>query len=132
MLAGGGEVKVLDFSIARADGGDGTTGTLGVLGTAAYLSPEQASGQAAGPASDLYPLGCVLFEMLTGAPPFAAGTTVGLAYRQVHDDPGPASARRPGLPSRPDQSPGGCWPRTRPAGQRRRGPGRAAGYADPR
>ncbi|MGO8890397.1 MAG: protein kinase domain-containing protein [Streptosporangiaceae bacterium] len=103
MLTGGGEVKVLDFGIARADGGDGTTGTLGVLGTAAYLSPEQASGQAAGPQSDLYSLGCVLFEMLTGAPPFSAGTTVGLAYRQVHEDPGPPSARRPGLPGRLDQ-----------------------------
>jgi hypothetical protein len=103
VLAGGGEVKVLDFGIARADGGDGTTGTLGVLGTAAYLSPEQASGQAAGPQSDLYSLGCVLFEMLTGAPPFSAGTTVGLAYRQVHDDPGQPSARRPGLPDRLDQ-----------------------------
>ena len=103
VLAGGGEVKVLDFGIARADGGDGTTGTLGVLGTAAYLSPEQASGRAAGPQSDLYSLGCVLFEMLTGTPPFSAGTAVGLAYQQVHDDPGPPSARRPGLPGRLDQ-----------------------------
>ena len=101
VLAGGGEVKVLDFGIARADGG--TAGTVGVLGTAAYLSPEQASGRAAGPQSDLYSLGCVVFEMLTGAPPFSAGTAVGLAYRQVHDDPGPPSARRPGLPGRLDQ-----------------------------
>jgi len=103
VLAGGGEVKVLDFGIARADGGDGTTGTLGVLGTAAYLSPEQASGRAAGPQSDLYSLGCVLFEMLTGAPPFSAGNAVGLAYRQVHEDPGPPSARRPELPDRLDR-----------------------------
>jgi len=119
VLAGGGEVKVLDFGIARADGGDGTTGTLGVLGTAAYLSPEQASGRSAGPQSDLYSLGCVLFEMLTGAPPFSAGTTVGLAYRQVHDDPGPPSARRPGLPGRLDQVTGRLLakdPAGRPAG----------------
>ena len=74
-----------------------------VLGTAAYLSPEQASGRPAGPQADLYSLGCVLFEMLTGAPPFAADSAVGLAYRQVHDDPGPPSARRPGLPARLDQ-----------------------------
>ena len=98
-----GEVKVLDFGIARAEGGTGGTGTAVVLGTAAYLSPEQASGHPAGPQADLYSLGCVLFEMLTGAPPFSADSAVGLAYRQVHDDPGPPSARRPDLPARLDQ-----------------------------
>jgi eukaryotic-like serine/threonine-protein kinase len=103
VLASGGEVKVLDFGIARADGRAGGTRTQAVLGTAAYLSPEQASGHPAGPAADLYSLGCVLFEMLTGSPPFSAETTVGLAYRQVHDDPGPPSAQRPGLPERLDQ-----------------------------
>jgi serine/threonine-protein kinase len=99
----GGEVKVLDFGIARIDGSAGGTRTQGVLGTAAYLSPEQAAGRPAGPQADLYSLGCVLFEMLTGAPPFTADTPVGLAYRHVHDDPGPPSARRPGLPARLDQ-----------------------------
>src|SRR5215469_11970981 len=94
-----GEVKVLDFGIARADGTAGGTRTLGVLGTAAYLSPEQASGGPAGPQSDLYSLGCVLFEMLTGTPPFTADSAVGLAYRHVHDDPGPPSARQPGVPA---------------------------------
>jgi hypothetical protein len=98
----GGEVKVLDFGIARADGLSGGTRTLGVLGTAAYLSPEQASGGPAGPQSDLYSLGCVLFEMLTGAPPFAADSAVGLAYQHVHGDPGLPSARRAGLPARLD------------------------------
>jgi serine/threonine-protein kinase len=102
-LAAGGEVKVLDFGIARADGAGGTTRTQAVLGTPAYLSPEQASGQAAGPQTDLYSLGCVLFEMLTGAPPFSADTAVGLVYRHVHDNPGPPSARRPGLSDRLDQ-----------------------------
>ncbi|HEX9035095.1 MAG TPA: hypothetical protein VF834_24915, partial [Streptosporangiaceae bacterium] len=76
---------------------------MAVLGTAAYLSPEQASGHPVGPAADLYSLGCVLFEMLTGAPPFSADSAMGVAYRQVHDDPGPPSARRPGLPARLDQ-----------------------------
>ena len=90
-----GQVKVLDFGIARADEVAG--------GTAAYLSPEQASGRPAGPQADLYSLGCVLFEMLTGAPPFSADSAVRLAYRQVYDDPGPPSARRPGLPARLDQ-----------------------------
>ena len=102
-LADGGEVKVLDFGIARADGTDGGTRTQMMLGTAAYLSPEQASGRQAGPQADLYSLGCVLFEMLTGGPPFSADSAVALAYRQVHDDPGPPSARRPGLPDQLDQ-----------------------------
>jgi eukaryotic-like serine/threonine-protein kinase len=98
IVLSGGEVKVLDFGIARLDGAAGGTRTQAVLGTAAYLSPEQASGQQAGPQADLYALGCVLFEMLTGSPPFAADSEVAIAYRQVHDDPGPPSARRPGLP----------------------------------
>jgi len=103
IVLAGGQVKVLDFGIARAEGATRVTGTVGVLGTAAYLSPEQASGRPAGPQADLYSLGCVLFEMLTGAPPFSADSAVGLAYRQVHDDPGPPSVRRPGLPRRLDQ-----------------------------
>ena len=103
IVLNGGEVEILDFGIARADGTRAATATGTVLGTAAYLSPEQASGHAAGPQSDLYSLGCVLFEMLTGRPPFTADTPVGLAYRHVHDDPGPPSAWRPGLPARLDQ-----------------------------
>jgi eukaryotic-like serine/threonine-protein kinase len=102
MLAGG-EVKVLDFGIARADGTAARTTTGTVLGTPAYLSPEQAAGHPARPASDLYSLGCVLFEMLTGSPPFTAESQLALAYRQVYDDPGPPSARRPGLPASLDQ-----------------------------
>jgi len=96
MLAGN-DVKILDFGIARADGTAAGTLAGTVLGTAAYLSPEQSAGYPAGPQSDLYSLGCVLFEMLTGTPPFTAESPVGVAYRQVHDDPGPPSARRPGL-----------------------------------
>ncbi len=96
MLAGE-EVKILDFGIARADGTAAGTLTGTILGTAAYLSPEQSAGYPAGPQSDLDSLGCVLFEMLTGTAPFTAESPVGIAYRQVHDDPGPPSARRPGL-----------------------------------
>lgn len=99
IVLNGGDVKILDFGIARADGARAATATGTVLGTAAYLSPEQASGQPSGPQSDLYSLGCVLFEMLAGRPPFTADSTVGLAYRQVHDDPGPPSALRPGVPA---------------------------------
>src|SRR5499427_1449410 len=102
IVVSGGEVKVLDFGIARAEGTAGLTRTQAVLGTAAYLSPEQASGRPAGPQSDLYSLGCVLFEMLTGEPPFTADSAVGLAYRQAHDDPGPPSAQRPGVPAHLD------------------------------
>jgi eukaryotic-like serine/threonine-protein kinase len=102
IVLNGGDVKILDFGIARADGTRAATATGTVLGTAAYLSPEQASGQTSGPQSDLYSLGCVLFEMLTGRPPFTADSAVGLAYRQVHDDPGPPSAWRPGVPARLD------------------------------
>ncbi len=98
----GREVKVLDFGIARTEV-PGATRTQAVLGTAAYLSPEQASGEAVGPQADLYSLGCVLFEMLTGTPPFTADSEVGVAYRQVHDDPGPPSARRSGLPGKLDE-----------------------------
>jgi eukaryotic-like serine/threonine-protein kinase len=102
IVINGREVKILDFGIARLDGTRAGTATGTVLGTAAYLSPEQASGQPASPRSDLYSLGCVLFEMLTGRPPFTADSAVGLAYRQVHDDPGPPSAWRSGLPPRLD------------------------------
>jgi eukaryotic-like serine/threonine-protein kinase len=103
IVLAGASVKVLDFGIARAGGAHGETRTQAVLGTAAYLSPEQASGKPAGPRSDLYALGCVLFEMLTGEPPFSAESAVALAYRQVHDDPGPPSARCPGLQPALDQ-----------------------------
>jgi serine/threonine-protein kinase len=99
IVLNGGEVKVLDFGIARADGTRAATAAGTVVGTVAYLSPEQASGRQADPRSDLYSLGCVLFEMLTGRPPFTADSAVGLAYRQVHDDPGLPSAWRPGLPA---------------------------------
>jgi serine/threonine-protein kinase len=98
----GGDVKILDFGIARADGTAGGTRTMGVLGTVAYLSPEQASGLPARRQSDLYSLGCVLFEMLTGEPPFTADSAVGLAHRHVHDDPGPPSARQPWVPAQLD------------------------------
>jgi eukaryotic-like serine/threonine-protein kinase len=103
IVLNGGEVKVLDFGIARTDGTHAATAAGTVVGTAAYLSPEQASGQPADHRSDLYSLGCVLFEMLAGRPPFTADSAVGLAYRQVHDDPGLPSAWRPGLPASLDR-----------------------------
>ena len=102
IVVSGGEVKVLDFGIARADAWADGTPTLGALAAVAYLSPEQASGGPAGPHSDLYSLGCVLFEMLTGEPPFTGDSAAGLAYQHVHVDPEPPSARQPGVPAQLD------------------------------
>ena len=95
MLLPDGRVKVVDFGIARAAGSDTLTGTGVVLGSTAYLAPEQASGQPVDERADLYALGCVLYEMLTGAVPFRADTPVATMYRHVNEDPPPPSSIRP-------------------------------------
>ncbi|HET8527035.1 MAG TPA: protein kinase, partial [Actinomycetota bacterium] len=95
MLPPDGGVKVVDFGIARAAGSDTLTGTGVVLGSTAYLAPEQASGQPVDERADLYALGCVLYEMLTGAVPFSADTPVATMYRHVNEDPPPPSSIRP-------------------------------------
>jgi len=95
LLGDDGRTRVFDFGIARTSGSAGLTEISTVIGTAAYLSPEQAAGEPAGPPSDLYSVGCVLDEMLTGSPPFAAETPIALLHRHVHDDPTAPSARRP-------------------------------------
>jgi hypothetical protein len=87
MLLEDGRVKVVDFGIARAAGSDTLTGTGVVMGSTAYLSPEQASGGPVDERSDLYSLGCVLFEMLTGQVPFRADTPVATMYRHVNEEP---------------------------------------------
>lgn len=101
MISTPGAVKVMDFGIARtlADttGGNRLTQTAAVLGTAAYLSPEQASGVTVDARSDVYSLGCVLYEMLTGAPPFVGDSPVAVAYQHVRQDPVPPSQRRGGI-----------------------------------
>ena len=94
MLLPDGRVKVVDFGIARAAGSDTLTGTGVVLGSTAYLAPEQASGQPVDERADLYALGCVLYEMLTGAVPFSADTPVATMYRHVNEDPPLPSAAR--------------------------------------
>ncbi len=86
MLAATGEVKVVDFGIARAAGGESLTRTGLVMGSVPYLSPEQAEGPAGDERSDLYALGCVLFEMLTGYPPFV-GPPMTVLYRHAHASP---------------------------------------------
>ncbi|MEH3139566.1 MAG: Stk1 family PASTA domain-containing Ser/Thr kinase [Mycobacterium kyogaense] len=95
MISKTGAVKVMDFGIARAiaDAGNPVTQTAAVIGTAQYLSPEQARGVKVDARSDVYSLGCVLYEMLTGEPPFVGDSPVAVAYQHVREDPVPPSAR---------------------------------------
>src|SRR5512133_4231299 len=89
MLMPDGRVKLMDLGIARAATGETLTQTAAMLGTAQYLSPEQAQGQEVDFRSDLYSLGCCLYEMLTGTVPFRGATPVAIAYRHVREDPTP-------------------------------------------
>jgi eukaryotic-like serine/threonine-protein kinase len=93
MITKTGAVKVMDFGIARAvaDGQAAVTQTAAVIGTAQYLSPEQARGEAVDARSDVYAAGCVLFELLTGEPPFTGDSPVAVAYQHVREDPRPPS-----------------------------------------
>jgi len=97
MITKQGAVKVMDFGIARAvaDGQVAVTQTAAVIGTAQYLSPEQARGEAVDARSDVYATGCVLFELLTGEPPFTGDSPVAVAYQHVREDPKPPSALNP-------------------------------------
>ena len=95
MISKAGAVKVMDFGIARAlADSTSVTQTAAVIGTAQYLSPEQAKGDPVDARSDVYALGCVLYEMLTGEPPFVGDSPVAVAYQHVREDPVPPSARR--------------------------------------
>lgn len=85
MITDNGDVKVMDFGIARAmdDLGATLTSTWNVVGTAQYLSPEQAVGELADSRSDIYSTGCLLFELLTGTPPFTGETPVSIAFQHA-------------------------------------------------
>jgi serine/threonine-protein kinase len=89
MLTLNGQVKVMDFGIARAlaSGATTMTQTSAVIGTAQYLSPEQARGEAVDARSDVYAAGCVLFELLCSHPPFVGDSPVSVAYQHVREDP---------------------------------------------
>ncbi|MBW1596445.1 Stk1 family PASTA domain-containing Ser/Thr kinase [Streptomyces sp. JJ38] len=97
MLTRGGQVKVMDFGIARAMGDSGMTmtQTAAVIGTAQYLSPEQAKGETVDARSDLYSTGCLLYELLTVRPPFVGDSPVAVAYQHVREEAQPPSAFDP-------------------------------------
>ena len=97
MCASDGRLKVTDFGIARA-GASQMTEVGSIIGTAQYLSPEQARGQQVGPQSDLYSVGIVLYEMLTGEVPFDGDSAVAIAMKQVSDQPLPPSRIVPTIP----------------------------------
>src|SRR5688500_2217068 len=97
LVGGDGQPRIVDFGIAKASDGTALTGAAAVLGTAHYFSPEQASGKSAEHRSDLYSLGVVLFELLTGRLPFDGGNPVEIAMRHVRDAPPRPSDWRPGL-----------------------------------
>ncbi|MDQ3849300.1 MAG: protein kinase, partial [Actinomycetota bacterium] len=91
-----GRAKVTDFGIARAGASD-ITETGSIMGTAQYLSPEQAQGHAVNAPSDLYSVGIVLYEMLTGRVPFDGDSTVAVALKQVSESPVPPSRLNPAV-----------------------------------
>ncbi|MDQ4011480.1 MAG: Stk1 family PASTA domain-containing Ser/Thr kinase [Actinomycetota bacterium] len=96
MITTAGAVKVMDFGIARAlADGQGVTQTAAVIGTAQYLSPEQARGEQVDARSDVYAAGCVLYELITGDPPFTGDSPVAVAYQHVREDPTPPSHQNP-------------------------------------
>ncbi len=104
MLTPSGDVKVMDFGIARAvtDASSTMTQTAAVVGTAQYLSPEQARGETVDSRSDVYSTGCVLYELLTGRPPFVGDSPVSVAYQHVREQAPPPSTYEPTLPPEVD------------------------------
>ncbi|MCO7221970.1 Stk1 family PASTA domain-containing Ser/Thr kinase [Klenkia sp. PcliD-1-E] len=100
MITPQGTVKVMDFGIARAvsDSAATMTSTAAVIGTAQYLSPEQARGEGVDARSDVYSAGCLLYELVTGAPPFTGDSPVAVAYQHVREDPRTPSSINPEVP----------------------------------
>src|SRR4051812_30103763 len=100
MITPEGAVKVMDFGIARAvsDSAATMTSTAAVIGTAQYLSPEQARGEGVDARSDVYSVGCMLYELVTGAPPFTGDSPVAVAYQHVREDPRLPSSINPRVP----------------------------------
>jgi serine/threonine-protein kinase len=104
LLDAEGSVHVADFGVARATGLDSLTVAGTVVGTAGYLSPEQARGEQAGPASDRYALGVLAFELLTGRRPYERDTTAAEAAAHVHEPVPSIHERNPRLPPALDRT----------------------------
>lgn len=102
MIGSRGRVKVADFGIARAVSSQTITHTGSVMGSVHYFSPEQARGGYIGEKSDIYSLGVVLYEMVTGELPFSGDTPIAIALKHLQDDPQEPANRRPGLPQSVD------------------------------
>ncbi len=102
MITRDGVIKVMDFGIARVLGPETAPQTSAVLGTASYLSPEQAQGGPVDARTDIYSLGAVLYELLTGRPPFTGDSPVAVAYKQVNETPAVPSSLNPDVPVRLD------------------------------
>lgn len=99
MVTADGVAKVTDFGIARTASASQLTRTGMVIGTVHYFSPEQAQGKPAGPPSDIYSLGVILYEMLTGHLPFDAETPIGVAMQHLHSPPPSPWDYQPNLPA---------------------------------
>lgn len=98
LITRGGRAKLTDFGIAREAGAATVTSTDTIVGSVHYLSPEQARGEVAGPKSDIYSLGVVLYEMLTGSVPFSGDSPISIAIKHIQANPEPPGSRKPGIP----------------------------------
>ncbi|WP_343600950.1 protein kinase [Mycobacterium sp.] len=103
LISDGGEVKIVDFGLVRAVAAAGTTSAGVILGTAAYLSPEQVRDGDTTPRSDVYGVGILAFELLTGQTPFCGDSALSVAYQRLDNDVPPPSTVIDGVPRRLDQ-----------------------------
>jgi len=103
LISDDGDVKIADFGLVRAVAEAKITSTSVILGTAAYLSPEQVSTGDAGPHSDVYAVGILAYELLTGATPFTGDTALAVAYQRMDTDVAPPSAMIGGVPAQFDE-----------------------------
>jgi serine/threonine-protein kinase len=103
LISDDGEVKLADFGLVRAVAQAGITSTSVILGTAAYLSPEQVSSGTAGPGSDVYTMGIMVYELLTGTTPFTGDNALALAYQRMDNDVPPPSHAIVGVPPQFDR-----------------------------